>query len=60
MIAGLQETIFNNQRFEFVANAMRRVKDRFEQVLITRRDIKFVVAERLLKKTVHQKSLIAG
>ncbi|MCK5523231.1 MAG: hypothetical protein KAI83_08875 [Thiomargarita sp.] len=57
-IAGLQETIFNNQRFEFVANAMRRVKDRFEQVLITRRDIKFVVAERLLKKTVHQKSII--
>ncbi len=57
-IAGLQETIFNNQRFEFVANAMRRVKDRFEQVLITRRDIKFVVAERLLKKTVHQKSTI--
>lgn len=57
-IAGLQETIFNNQRFEFVANALRRVKDRFEQILITRRDIKFVVAERLLKKTDHQKTLI--
>ncbi|MDM8558356.1 DUF6079 family protein [Candidatus Parabeggiatoa sp. HSG14] len=57
-IAGLQETIFDNQRFEFVSNALRRVKDRFEQVLITRRDIKFVVAKRLLKKVDHQKPKI--
>ncbi|HID99179.1 MAG TPA: ATP-binding protein [Thiotrichaceae bacterium] len=53
-IAGLQETIFDNQRFEFVSNALRRVKDRFEQILITRQDIKFVVAERLLKKSDEQ------
>lgn len=57
-LAGLQETIFDNQRFEFVANALRRVKDRFEQILITRQDIKFVVAERLLKKTAQQKNQI--
>jgi hypothetical protein len=53
-IAGIQETIFDNQRFAFVAGSLRRVKDRFEQVLITRKDIKFVVAERLLKKTDQQ------
>jgi hypothetical protein len=53
-IAGLQETIFDSQRFEFVSNALRRVKDRFEQILITRQDIKFVVAERLLKKSTDQ------
>jgi hypothetical protein len=57
-IAGLQETIFDNQRFEFVANSLRRVKDRFEQILITRQDIKFVVAERLLKKNAQQKTKI--
>ncbi len=53
-IAGLQEMLFDNARFAFVADALRRVKDRFEQVLIARRDVKYVVAERLLKKTVDQ------
>lgn len=54
IIAGLQETLFENPRFAFVADAIRRVKDRFEQILIARRDIKYVVAERLLKKTADQ------
>ncbi|OAD20585.1 hypothetical protein THIOM_003703, partial [Candidatus Thiomargarita nelsonii] len=57
-IAGLQETVFDNPRFKFAANELRRVKDRFEQVLITRKDIKFVVAERLLKKNADQKNKI--
>ncbi|BDA68799.1 hypothetical protein RIVM261_017880 [Rivularia sp. IAM M-261] len=51
IIAGLQETLFDNPRFTFEADAMRRVKDRYDQILIARRDIKYVVAERLLKKT---------
>ncbi|BAY20684.1 hypothetical protein NIES2100_04270 [Calothrix sp. NIES-2100] len=54
LIAGLQETLFDNPRFAFEADAIRRVKDRFEQILIARRDIKYVVAERLLKKTADQ------
>jgi len=54
-IAGLQERLFDNDRFSFVAGAIRRVKDRFDQVLIATRDIKFVVAERLLKKNAEQK-----
>lgn len=49
-IAGLQETLFDSPRFTFVANELRRVKDRFEQVQIARQDIAFVVAERLLRK----------
>ena len=57
-IAGLQESIFDNPRFEFVAHALRRVKDRFEQVLITRQDIKFVVAKRLLRKNSDQQDKI--
>jgi hypothetical protein len=53
-IAGLQETLFDSPRFAFAADAIRRVKDRFEQVLIARKDVKYVVAERLLKKNAEQ------
>ncbi|MBF0431034.1 MAG: ATP-binding protein [Fibrobacteria bacterium] len=58
LIAGIQEAIFDSPRFSFVADSIRRVKDRFEQVLIARNDVKFVVAERLLKKTADQQSKI--
>lgn len=57
-IAGVQEAIFDSPRFSFVADSIRRVKDRFEQVLIARTDVKFVVAERLLKKTGEQQARI--
>jgi hypothetical protein len=57
-IAGVQEAIFDSPRFAFVAGDIRRVKDRFEQILIARDDVKFVVAERLLKKTAEQQALI--
>ena len=53
-IAGVQEAIFDSPRFSFVADSIHRVKDRFEQILIAQRDVKFVVAQRLLKKTVEQ------
>ena len=58
-MAGVQEAIFDSQRFAFVSDSIRRVKDRFEQVLIARRDVKFVVAERLLKKTAEQQAKIS-
>jgi len=57
-VAGIQEALFDNDRFSFVAGTLRRVKDRFEQVLIARSDVEFVVAERLLKKTLEQKAKI--
>lgn len=57
-IAGVQEAIFDSPRFSFVADSVRRVKDRFEQILIARKDVKFVVAERLLKKTAEQQAKI--
>ena len=57
-IAGVQETLFDSPRFAFVAASIRRVKDRFEQVLIARRDVKFVVAQRLLRKTGEQQAKI--
>ena len=46
-VAGVQEAIFDSPRFAFVADQLRRVKDRFEQVPLARKDVKFVVAEPL-------------
>ncbi|MBN2885452.1 MAG: ATP-binding protein, partial [Chromatiaceae bacterium] len=57
-MGGVQEAIFDSPRFAFVADSIRRVKDRFEQILIARSDVKFVVAERLLKKTAEQQARI--
>lgn len=57
-IAGVQEAIFDNPRFQFVAETLRRVKDRFEQVRIVREDVAYVVARRLLRKDDRQKGLI--
>jgi Family of unknown function (DUF6079) len=57
-VAGIQEAIFDSPRFSFVAESVRRVKDRFEQILIARSDVKFVVAERLLRKTPAQQAQI--
>ena len=58
-MGGLQETLFENPRFSFVAEQLRRVKDRFEQINIAREDITYVVSQRLLKKTDGQKAQIA-
>lgn len=57
-VAGIQESLFDNPRFQFVASSIRRVKDRFEQVRIVRQDIAFVVANRLLRKNAKQRALI--
>jgi hypothetical protein len=57
-VAGVQEAIFDSTRFQHVADSLRRVKDRFTQVLLARQDVSFVVAERLLKKTTDQQAKI--
>lgn len=57
-IAGIQEMLFDNPKFHFVADQLRRVKERFEQVSIIREDIAYVASERLLKKNEQQKALI--
>jgi len=57
-IAGLQESLFDNPKFQFVAESLRRVKDRFEQTRIVRQDVAYVVSERLLTKTDEQRAKI--
>ncbi len=57
-VSGVQESLFDNPRFQFVADTLRRVKDRFEQVRIAREDVAYVVSERLLRKTAEQRGMI--
>ncbi|MFC4660780.1 DUF6079 family protein [Oceanobacillus aidingensis] len=57
-ISGIQEMLFDNPKFSFVADSLRRVKERFKETRIVREDIAFVVSERLLKKNDEQKALI--
>ena len=57
-MAGIQEALFDNPRFEFVAESMWRVQKRFESVRIYGEDIAYVVSRRLLKKTPEQEGKI--
>jgi len=57
-VAGLQESLFDNPKFQFVAESLRRVQARFEQLRIVRQDVAYVVSERLLCKTDEQKAQI--
>jgi len=58
IIGGLQESLFDNPRFAGVADAIKRVRDRFEQLRIAREDVAYVVTERLLPKSAAQKNQI--
>ena len=57
-IAGIQEALFDNPRFASASESIRRVRDRFEQVRISREDVSYVVQERLLRKDSEQKAEI--
>lgn len=55
---GMQEKIFDNPRFSFVADTLKHVSDRFTQMIITKEATSYVVSERILKKTPEQKAMI--
>ena len=58
IMVGLQEKIFDNPKFSFVADTLQHVSDRFTQVIITKEATAYVVSERILKKNDKQKALI--
>jgi hypothetical protein len=58
LIAGLQESLFDNPKFQFVAESLRRVRDRYHQLRIVRQDVAYVVSERLLTKNDEQRAKI--
>jgi hypothetical protein len=57
-ISGVQESLFDNPKFQFVAQTVQKVRDRFIQLRIAREDVAFVVSQRLLKKTADQEAAI--
>jgi len=57
-VAGIQESLFDNPRFQFAADSIRRVRDRYQQVRIVREDVAYVVSRRLLAKNASQRKRI--
>lgn len=58
LIAGVQETIFDNPRFAAAQDEVRRVRERFQSFRIAREDIAYVVQRRILSKDAEQKNRI--
>ena len=58
VICGVQEKVFDNPRFSFVSDTLKKVGDRFTQIIITKEATAYVVSERILKKTPEQKASI--
>ena len=57
-ITGVQEMLFGNPAFQFAADELARINERYVSVRIVRDDIAYVVANRLLQKDESQKSII--
>ncbi len=58
LIFGVQELIYRSPSLQFAADMLNKVQDRFDDLVITREDVAYVVKERLLKKDEHQKQEI--
>lgn len=58
MVFGVQELVYNVAEFQFAADMLSRVNDRYRQVAISRQDVEYVVQRRLLRKTDAQRAAI--
>ena len=58
IIFGVQELIYHSPEFQFEAEMLQKVGDRFREITITKEDVAFLVKNRLLKKDAHQKNKI--
>ena len=58
VIYGVQEQLYRDPMLAHAADTLNKVQARFEEVLITKEDVAFVVKNRLLKKTAEQKAKI--
>lgn len=58
MVIGVQERIYNAPEFQWVADMLNKVNERYRQIEITRQDVQFVVQQRLLHKNEEQKNFI--
>lgn len=58
LMYGVQELLYRSPEFQFQADMLNKIEDRYADLIITKDDVSFVVKERLLKKDIHQKSKI--
>ena len=58
IIFGVQEMVYHAPEFQFAAAMLQKVKDRYNDIQITKDDVSFVVKKRLLRKNEHQKQKI--
>lgn len=57
-VFGVQEMIYHSPEFQFAADMLLKVNDRYEDITITKEDVAFIVKNRLLSKDEHQKQKI--
>lgn len=58
LMFGVQELLYRAPEFQFQAEMLNKIEDRYSDLIITKEDVSFVVKERLLKKDIHQKEKI--
>lgn len=58
LMFGVQELLYRSPEFQFQADMLNKIEDRYADLIITKEDVSYVVKERLLKKDVHQKAKI--
>lgn len=58
LMFGVQELLYRSPEFQFQADMLNRIEDRYSDLIITKEDVSYVVKERLLKKDLHQKAEI--
>jgi hypothetical protein len=58
LMFGVQELLYRSPEFQFQADMLNKIEDRYSDLIITKDDVSFVVKERLLKKDVLQKAKI--
>ena len=54
MVFGVQELIYQAAEFQFAADMLSHVADRYTDLKIEKSDVQFIVQERLLRKDAHQ------
>lgn len=58
LMFGVQELLYRSPEFQFQAEMLNKVEDRYSDLIINKEDVAYVVKERLLKKDLHQKAKI--
>lgn len=58
LMFGVQELLYRSPEFQFQADMLNKIEDRYSDLIITKEDVSYVVKERLLKKDIHQKDKI--